>query len=629
MLRRLSLSLSLSLVLCVLAVSGCGYRHEPGTVPARHPANLARRAPRMPTPDAIAGGPAFWLKADAITTLADNDPVASWPDSSTGGRTATQATGGSRPTFHLAQLNSLPSVRFDGSDDSLDIANLALQYATVFSVHKKVGGTEGALLGGPSTGGVLDFGDGGLDWVTDSVWVGLTTTAESSAWKLATWRRASGQYDAWLNGAQSISGTAPDASTLNALKVGVRGSASHLNGDLAELIAYQSALSDVDRAAVEAYLTAKYFTGGGGGAPVPTILASDAGFRFTGRWGSEASGAELRTITNGALCEFAVAGASSVKLCLDTTNCTHYPIVTAWVDGVGPKPYTTDSTGLVTLAFPADYGTVPYTTHRVKFCANVDSEYPTAHDDWTDQRDAVRFLGIQATGGASLLTLSGPSDTMEIIGDSIVMASRAMYVSTDSVATSTPALSFGFVAAERLGLTPILNGHGGQGITVASTDGTPAANSAFGSVYAGKAWNPAVKPVIVAAYFGTNDTSFTTNQYQTYLGTIRAAYPLAVIFAVVPVGCGDGRLTSIQAAVNALTTAGDTRVYMLNYSALTPATSDGTHLTVGGHITLGTRLAADVRSRLDTLGIRFQSSTGGGGGGVGGVRRIPSIHRGR
>ena len=43
-------------------------------------------------------GLALWLKADAITGLADGDPVASWADSSGNSHTATQATSGSRPT---------------------------------------------------------------------------------------------------------------------------------------------------------------------------------------------------------------------------------------------------------------------------------------------------------------------------------------------------------------------------------------------------------------------------------------------------------------------------------------------------------------------------------------------------
>jgi hypothetical protein len=64
-----------------------------------------------------------WYKADAITGLADGDAVASWVDSTGNGHTAAQSTAGKKPVYKTSIINSLPVVRFDGVDDSMDISS--------------------------------------------------------------------------------------------------------------------------------------------------------------------------------------------------------------------------------------------------------------------------------------------------------------------------------------------------------------------------------------------------------------------------------------------------------------------------------------------------------------------------
>jgi hypothetical protein len=74
-----------------------------------------------------------WLEADALT-LNDNDAVATW--TATVGNNATQGTEGNRPLFKTNVVNSLPAVRFDGTNDILSFAALgsALTQFTVFAV---------------------------------------------------------------------------------------------------------------------------------------------------------------------------------------------------------------------------------------------------------------------------------------------------------------------------------------------------------------------------------------------------------------------------------------------------------------------------------------------------------------
>lgn len=74
----------------------------------------------------------LWLKADAIVGLANNDPVTTWEDSSASNYDAV-GSGTTRPLYITNCQNSLPCVRFDGTDDFLQIANAALDsYFSLF-----------------------------------------------------------------------------------------------------------------------------------------------------------------------------------------------------------------------------------------------------------------------------------------------------------------------------------------------------------------------------------------------------------------------------------------------------------------------------------------------------------------
>jgi hypothetical protein len=78
-----------------------------------------------------------WWKADSLA-LANAAPVTSWTDSSGNARTLTQATGANQPVFSTAQVNGLPAVTFDGTNDYLATAAFAspTSGASVFAVQK-------------------------------------------------------------------------------------------------------------------------------------------------------------------------------------------------------------------------------------------------------------------------------------------------------------------------------------------------------------------------------------------------------------------------------------------------------------------------------------------------------------
>lgn len=107
-------------------------------------------------PDSIAGANLkLWLKADAIVGKVNNDTITTWADSSGNNYDAAEAT--NPPTYKTSVINSLPVVRFDGSNDEMKtsgsgtIANILTQ--TAFSVW---------LVGRVITYNT-DFGDGAID----------------------------------------------------------------------------------------------------------------------------------------------------------------------------------------------------------------------------------------------------------------------------------------------------------------------------------------------------------------------------------------------------------------------------------------------------------------------------------
>jgi lysophospholipase L1-like esterase len=79
--------------------------------------------------------PLIWLKPEAFSAAADNDPVPSWTDSSGNARHLTQATSGNRPVVKKGLgPNSHDLVRFDGTNDYLDVAYTIAQPAEVWMV---------------------------------------------------------------------------------------------------------------------------------------------------------------------------------------------------------------------------------------------------------------------------------------------------------------------------------------------------------------------------------------------------------------------------------------------------------------------------------------------------------------
>ena len=97
------------------------------------------------------GSPLAWYSADSIVGLSDGDPVSTWPDRTANGFDLTAATT-DRPTYKTGIQNTLPAVRFDGTDNWM--TNTAIgarsQPITIFIVYAQTvyGGYATMISGG-------------------------------------------------------------------------------------------------------------------------------------------------------------------------------------------------------------------------------------------------------------------------------------------------------------------------------------------------------------------------------------------------------------------------------------------------------------------------------------------------
>jgi hypothetical protein len=268
-----------------------------------------------------AGDPSLtsWLRSDAGVTL-NGGTVAWWDDWAAGaGPNALlnmyQPTAGSQPGFVGSNplLSGAPSVHFDGVNDlmrrtangtaggaalgvTLPVSgnNDRTIFAVVSNAQKRGGsnGVEHVLhigTGGQTdqTYGILVENSGGLPTFSNHYWVGFDPSNSASGWNA---RSVTFQYDNdffagvgragadrfWVNGQPAgtidiqATGTAATAPA-NTLKTGnLAGSAEYVlgsrasawqegfQGDIAEVIIYNQALSTAERQSVESYLANKY-----------------------------------------------------------------------------------------------------------------------------------------------------------------------------------------------------------------------------------------------------------------------------------------------------------------------------------------------------------------------------------
>lgn len=338
-----------------------------------------------------------------------------------------------------------------------------------------------------------------------------------------------------------------------------------------------------------------------------THNAADPGFTYYGRWHA---GTTAISINSGSTVEFAYVG-RECTLVFDVSGFTQFPAVFVQVDG-GNISKTTLSRDVGTVPVMPAYRAMPTRQppfpvvssryHVVRFWIATHSLYlmPETGKQWTTLVGGCKFRGA-ALGDGKLIPLPRSPNQIEFLGDSITQGLRLLYTGTDNdIGQQMPYANWPQLVADMLGMKPVVTGFGGHGLTSRGTCGVPPTNESFPYVYDNVRWKPAVEPLVVVIYHGTNDgvpaTEF-EDHYRTYLATIRKAYPKAVIFAA----CPHNRTDYAPAIRNAVGKMRDQRILFLDYSSgviSADETCDGCHLNPGGAVALAIKLAGDIRSHL-------------------------------
>ena len=234
------------------------------------------------SPGGVNGSLALWLKADAgITGGAD---VSQWNDQSLNSKHATQITSSNQPDASTRTMNFNPTVEFDGSNHFMDLpdniltagdddtamyvvwrTNIDNTFKRIVSfgssptfvsgegfslVHGENGGFAGSNFGlqleiSPFDQGIIQP-------------YAIDTPILSTAF---TQNQSTNDLEIGLNGAAFLTATEGAANrTLGITNfIGQKATNSErLNGDIAEIIAYNNPQNTTDRQQIESYLALKY-----------------------------------------------------------------------------------------------------------------------------------------------------------------------------------------------------------------------------------------------------------------------------------------------------------------------------------------------------------------------------------
>ncbi|AUX39970.1 uncharacterized protein SOCE26_013650 [Sorangium cellulosum] len=211
-----------------------------------------------------ASGLKLWLRSDAGVNLSAGK-VASWQDQSGNGNTAATTLAARQPTLVSSALNGKPVLRFHGAQ-MLTLANqLEPTHFTVFVVGKNSKASESFSMilgpGGSTPNNQLRWENG-----SQALFVGLGNNMPvitSTIGNTRVYHALSARYDGstmkvYRDGNLASSHHFTTTGPWILLQIGAWFASYWMEGDLAEILVYESALSEGDRGAVNSYLRGKY-----------------------------------------------------------------------------------------------------------------------------------------------------------------------------------------------------------------------------------------------------------------------------------------------------------------------------------------------------------------------------------
>ncbi len=240
--------------------------------------NLTGLSSGGPPPAPVQSGLALWLDASSFQTAGF---VSTWTDQSPNGRNLTApASTGNQPSVVLNAINGLSVVRFDGNDVIANSYNFGNSYS-IFTVSRMEGSQNNRLITSTATNWLLGYWSGRKDVMYAGGWVKLDPNqAPDTGVHFYGATGTEGGPTNFYDGASLLASSSGGTIGPNGLSLGasLNNPASEASkGDIAEVLMYDHALSATDRAAVVAYLTAKWGVGGGGGggsSPLPFLAGA-------------------------------------------------------------------------------------------------------------------------------------------------------------------------------------------------------------------------------------------------------------------------------------------------------------------------------------------------------------------
>ena len=217
-------------------------------------------------------GAQIWLKANEGITIATG--VSNWADQSGNGNNAFQATSGNQPTLLSPSINFNPTISFNGTSQSfntpLSINQSVMPDATIIAVYRPDiddagsvwgednGGWDRFLLDDAAVAAVINNmvsnGSGGNNNINN-----LFVANQINITSILYDNTVSNGSNVYVNGTNESTFTSNQTSTSNNLQIGALGSSNfHFDGQIAEVIVYNSLLSATDRQKTESYLAIKY-----------------------------------------------------------------------------------------------------------------------------------------------------------------------------------------------------------------------------------------------------------------------------------------------------------------------------------------------------------------------------------
>ena len=220
------------------------------------------------------GNRLVWLRGDGNFNL-NLSNVVEWTDGSGNGNNAIQNTPSRQPDLIPNAINGKPAVRFDGAQ-FLDFSStvIPLQPHTSFYVSKANAVHDGAIYSTvTNTNGLLlryrnNSSNPQFRFFTNSnfIYDSPLTISQNSSFNIYSFRTTasagvSGNHRLFINSAPQTSASSPlSPSHNNNMRIGALSNAlsNFLNGELAELMVFSSALPDSTRELIEQYLRFKY-----------------------------------------------------------------------------------------------------------------------------------------------------------------------------------------------------------------------------------------------------------------------------------------------------------------------------------------------------------------------------------